>query len=140
MSTAAIDELPPDLAQLEALAAGADAQISDAIELVPSEPQPEVDQAAELAAMLQFGVMVLTPLLPFLPKHYTPDACKRIGGAFYALAMAKGWSLDAISNPWLALAIVSAPPTIGAVMEGREYFAKLREDEAKAKPEPVTTV
>jgi hypothetical protein len=114
------------------VAAAADAQISS--ELVPGGPEPERDRGAELGAMLQMGVLMVSPALPFLPQCYTPQACTQIGTAFAAVADKRGWDLDAITSPELALAAVAIPPTVAAVALGKQYFAdKRRQAEAAEK-------
>jgi len=76
--------------------------------------------------MLQMGVMLLTPVLPFMPQCYPESTCVQIGTAFAAVADKHGWNLDALTSPELALAVVAVPPTIQAVMLGRAYFAQQR--------------
>jgi hypothetical protein len=127
-----LSEVPPDLA---AVAAAADAQVSGAIEVPPppgqAPPEPP-DPGAELAAMLQMGVTMFAPVLPFLPECYPKATCEQIGTAFAAVAQKYGWDLDLLNSPELALAIVAVPPTISAVVQGRAYFAKKKADAAAA--------
>ncbi len=125
-------ELPPELAELAGLAAAADAQVSGAAVMPGMEPPPAPDKGAELGAMLQMGVMMATPALPFLPSCYTPEVCAQIGTAFAAVAEKYGWQLNAISSPELALAVVTVPATVQAVILGREYFKTKREQEEAA--------
>ncbi|MBY0235275.1 MAG: hypothetical protein K2W93_09855, partial [Burkholderiaceae bacterium] len=96
------------------------------------EPEPQADKGAELGAMLQMGVMMAAPALPFLPQCYTPQVCGQIGVAFAAVAQKYGWNLDGISSPELALAVVTVPATVQAVILGREYFKTKREQEEAA--------
>jgi len=118
--------LPPELAELQGVAAAMDAG-TEAASLVPGAPAPEpVDQGAELAAMLQMGVMMAAPALPFLPSCYTPETCQQIGTAFAAVAEKYGWNLSAVKSPELALAVVTIPPTVQAVVLGRAHFAEQR--------------
>lgn len=121
--------LGTDMAQLRAIAAAQDAVI-DGASVIPGANQdaaePEQDRPAELAAMLTMGVAMLAPALPFLPQCYTPEVCQQIGTAFDAVAEKHGWNLDAISSPELALAVVSVPPTVAAVMMARAHFAAKR--------------
>ncbi|TBO31333.1 hypothetical protein EYS42_08800 [Aquabacterium lacunae] len=123
--------LAPDLAELQAIATAQDAAIAGG-NIVPGqidpagEPEPQANQAEELAAMLQMGVVMLSPALPFLPQCYTPEACHQIGVAFDAVAQKHGWNLDAVKSPELALAVAALPPTITAVMMGRAHFAAQR--------------
>nr|WP_295075344.1 hypothetical protein [uncultured Roseateles sp.] len=125
-------ELPPELAELAGLAAAADAELLGASLPPGMEPAPAADKGAELGAMLQMGVLMAAPALPFLPSCYTPDVCGQIGIAFAAVAEKYGWNLDGISSPELALAVVTVPATVQAVILGREYFKTKREQEAAA--------
>lgn len=132
--------LPPELADLAAVAAAADAQLAQAGQvIVPGQeppPGPET-QGPELGDMLKMAVMMATPVLPFLPMAYTPQVCDKIGVAFAQVAAKHGWDLSFTNSPELALAAVSIPPTISAVMLGRQYFAhKAAEAEAAARQNP----
>lgn len=123
------EALPPELAELAGIAAAADAELSG--QAAPGAPgavqaEPAQDQGAELAAMLQMGVMMAAPALPFLPACYTPETCAQIGTAFAAVADKYGWNLSAVKSPELALAVVTIPPTVQAVILGRAHFAELR--------------
>ena len=133
--SAGAPELPPDLAELGAIAQAQDAAI-DGASLVPGAPaataEPEVDRASELGAMLGLGVAMVAPALPFMPHAYTPDVCQQIGAAVDAVATKYGWNLEGLQSPELALAAVSIPPTIAAVVMGRQYFAARREAEERA--------
>jgi hypothetical protein len=123
--------LPADLA---AIAAAADAQIAGAAELLPGEQAPPAapDRGAEFAAMLSMAIAMAAPALPFLPKCYPPEVCAQIGTAFAAVADKHGWKLDALQSPELALAVVAIPPTISAIVQGRQYAAWKRDQVAKA--------
>lgn len=122
--------LPADLA---AIAAAADAELAGQSVIPGQEPPPEPDRGAELGAMLQLGVAMATPALPFLPQAYTPEVCAQIGTAFAAVADKYGWNLNFTNSPELALAAVSVPPTITAIVLGRQYFADKAAKEATAK-------
>jgi hypothetical protein len=124
----AAPELPAELRGLGAAAAAMDQALSvDPMAEGPAqaeaEPVPVRDRGAELSSMLGLLVKMASPLLPFLPACYTPEVCDNIGTAFAAVADKHGWDLGAVESPELALAVVSIPPTIGAVMLGRQYFA-----------------
>lgn len=124
--------LPPDLAALEALALAQDSALDGAAVLPGAEQvaEPVSNRPEELAAMLQMGVMMVAPALPFLPQCYTPEVCGQIGTAFDAVATKYGWNIDNVMTPELALACVAVPPTISAVMLGRSYFAHRRAEQA----------
>lgn len=125
----AAPELPAELRGLGAAAAAMDQALSvDPMAEGPAqaeaEPVPVRDRGAELGAMLGLVVKMAAPVLPFLPHCYTSEVCDNIGTAFAAVADKHGWDLGAVDSPELALAVVAVPPTIGAVMLGREYFAQ----------------
>lgn len=122
---------PP--ADLAAIAAAADAELAGQSVIPGQEPAPEPDRGAELGAMLQLGVAMAAPALPFLPVAYTPEVCAQIGTAFAAVADKHGWSLNFTNSPELALAAVSVPPTITAIVLGRQYFADKAAKAAAAK-------
>jgi len=113
-------ELPADLA---AVAAAGDAQLDGQAVVPGQEPPPAPDQGAQLSAMLQMGVAMVAPALPFLPRCYPVQTCDQIGTAFAAVAEKRGWDLNSLNTPELALAVVTLPPTIAAVVQGRAYFA-----------------
>ncbi len=116
--------VPADLA---AIAAAADAELAGLEQQLPGQAaQPEPDRGAELGAMLQMGVMMAAPALPFLPQCYSDETCQRIGTAFAAVALKYGWNLEFANNPELALAAVSIPPTVQAIVLGRAFFAAKR--------------
>lgn len=123
-------DLPTDLAELSAIAQAQDAAISGQA-IVPGAPQaapePEVNRAEELGAMLALGVTMVAPALPFMPACYPPEVCQQIGTALDAVAEKYGWNLQGLQSPELALAAVALPPTVAAVMMGRQHFAEKRE-------------
>ena len=86
------------------------------------ETKPQIGE--QVTAMVHLGVVMLTPAMPFLPACYTPDACQRIGTAFEAVAEKRGWNLDEVMTPELALVLVMLPPTIQAVIAGKKHFDK----------------
>lgn len=122
-----------DAAALQALAGhieGVDGQLAESADApaggAPGAPAdgPPADPGTEVASMLLVGVAMLTPVMPFLPACYTPEACQSIGVAFNAVAEKRGWNLADIMTPELALCVAAAPPTIQAVILGRVYFAE----------------
>lgn len=121
------DALPAELAELEHVAAAADSQISGAVEIPGAPAPPERDIGGELGAMMQMAVTMLAPVMPFLPGCYPVATCDQIGTAFAAVADKRGWNLDAIATPELALAVVALPPTIQAIVIGKAYFAEQRQ-------------
>lgn len=122
------EKLPADLAQLEQLASAADAELTASStppgEAGPAAPEPT--QAEQILGLLTVAVMTLTPLLPFLPQCYPPATLQAIGGAAAAVCEKHGWNVGDAMTPELALAAVAIPPTIAAVMLGRQHFAEKR--------------
>jgi hypothetical protein len=116
-------------AELEAIARQADAQL-DQVAAPGAAPaavdQAEPDQAATLEALLGLAVATLAPALPFLPACYTDEARRQIAVAGAAVCAKHGWTLDGLMSPELALAAVTIPPTIAAVVAGRAHFAAVR--------------
>lgn len=118
------------LDQLATMAASVDAAISGQPDhnapaaAVVEEPAPDV--GPEVGAALQLLVTMAAPALPFMPKCYTPDVCQQIGAAFAAVAEKHGWDVRGAMGPEVALAFVSIPPTVAAVIMGREHFAQKR--------------
>lgn len=134
------DQLPPDLAELDAIAAAADAQL-DTASALPGAPgadqaDPEPTQAEQLAGVLQLAVMTLAPALPFLPQCYPPEICKQIGVAAGAVCDKHGWKFDAMP-PELALAAIAIPPTVQAVVMGRAHFAQQRAQASSSSSSPA---
>lgn len=114
-----------NLAALANLAAKTDAELAgEAPGAQAAPPAPTLaERGAEFSAMLGALVGMAEPLLPFLPKCYTPEVCDRIGTSFAAVAEKRGWQLDALNTPEIALAVCTVPPTIQAIIIGRQYFA-----------------
>lgn len=121
-----LDQLAGHLQTVDAEIAGASSVGPSADGQAPAPADEPADQAGEFAAVLQMAVATLTPALPFLPNHYTNETCQRIGVAFGAVAEKRGWNLQELMTPEVALAVVTLPPTIGAIAEGRAYFAQLK--------------
>ncbi|WP_228892538.1 hypothetical protein [Pseudoduganella aquatica] len=86
------------------------------------EPESPMDAAAENVAILGLLVGMLTPAAPFLAECYPPAVVERIGLAYTAVEQKHGWNARALLSVEAQLAIVALPPTIMAVMMGRDYF------------------
>jgi hypothetical protein len=71
-------------------------------------------------------VAILAPALPFVRECYPDETCQQIGAALAAVADKRGWNLDVINSPELVLLVVAGPPTVRAVIAGREHFAQQR--------------
>jgi hypothetical protein len=106
------------------------------------EPDAEpVDKAAGNEALLAALVAMAGPVMPFIPRCYTPEVIKNIAGAFTAVEEKYGWDVGGNIGPELALAVFALPPTIAAVVLGRAHFAELkaqREAAAGQKPQEAT--
>lgn len=94
--------------------------------------EPADQQAAQDSAfsrnrdLLQLGIGMLTPMLPFLPECYTPQVVEAIAAQFTAVEIKRGWNLGEQMTPEVMLAVVALPPTIQAFILGREYIAAKR--------------
>ena len=93
---------------------------------------PEEQQSAQDAAfsrnrdLLTLGVTMLAPMLPFIPQCYPPATIEQIAAAFTAVEIKRGWNLQEAMSAEVMLAIVAVPPTIQAVILGRQYIAALK--------------
>ena len=77
--------------------------------------------------LLTMGITMLTPMLPFLPKCYPPATVEAIAAAFTAVEIKRGWNLQEAMSAEVMLAVVAVPPTIQAVILGRQYIAAVKE-------------
>lgn len=85
--------LPPELAELDAVAAAADDAISQASQPPgAAEPMPERDPAAELAGLAGLGVRLAGKWQPLIPRFYTDEVLTEAAGAFCELADQHGWT------------------------------------------------
>lgn len=101
----------------------------------PLEQAPDKQAAQDSAYsrnrdLLDMGIGMLTPMLPFLPTCYTPEVLDRIAAAFTAVEIKRGWNIDEKMAPEVMLAIAALPPSITAFMMGREYLALKRAEKA----------
>lgn len=134
--------LPPELAELSAVAAAADAALTGA-DLPPGvAPPPEVDHAAELGDMLTLGIKVGSNVLPPLAKHFPPDTCQDIASAYLACAEKYGWTWhEKTGGPEVRLGVALAIPSFLCFMETRAWLQWRREQaeaEARANAKPAT--
>lgn len=97
--------------------------------LIP-EPQSLESAAAENKQILGVIIDMLTPVLPFLPECYTDETITKIANAFTAVEEKHGWNARSHLGVEVQLAFVAIPPTIGAVIMGREYF-KWKKEQAR---------
>lgn len=95
-------------------------------ELIPQQ-QSQESAAAENKAILEVLVAMASPALPFLSECYTPDTIERIANAYTAVEQKYGWNIREHMGVEVQLAIVAIPPTLMAVVMGREYFKQKRE-------------
>lgn len=132
MSDQAQEKLSQAQAALLAQVTNLDAEITPAIthnengELIP-EPQSLDSAAAENKAILEVLVAMASPALPFLGECYTPETIERIANAYTAVEQKYGWNIREHMGVEVQLAIVAIPPTLMAVVMGREYFKQKRE-------------
>ena len=120
-------ELPPELRDLEGLATAADAQLAGA-DLPPgATPPAEVDEAAALAGMLNFGMTVGGKVLPTLPKYFTAEACTEISSAYLECAAKYGWTWhQKAGGPELRLGLAVSVPAVLCFIETKQLLAERR--------------
>lgn len=128
MKAATTEDAPPDLAQLQAVAAAGDAAVGDLATLPGAEPvnpnaERERDQA-ELAAMLTLAVKVGGSVEPALPKYYTPEGCNEIASAYLDCAEKYGWTWHKqAGGPEVRLGAAVLIPALLVFKERRERQA-----------------
>lgn len=87
-------ELPPELAELDRVAAAADERIGASLAPPPApgtEDKPPRDPAAELAGLASLVVRVGGKWQPLIPKFYTGDVLQEAAAAYVELADKHGW-------------------------------------------------
>lgn len=127
------DKLTPEQAAILASATKVETDLSGQVQhdaqgnlIDPAQEQDQGDPIAENAALLSMLVAVATPAFPFIGQCYTPDVVNNIATAYTAVEIKYGWEARKFVGPELGLALVAIPPTIAAVMLGRQHFAELR--------------
>jgi len=127
--------------RIEREAAAVDAQFNDLSGPGPGPgagPVPlAVNVIEENTALLSTIITILSPALPFLPGCYPPSTVAAIAAAYTAVEVKRGWNLRKLVSEEGALLMVAAPPTIAAVIAGRQHFARLAA--AKEAKEAVPT-
>ncbi|WP_343741804.1 hypothetical protein [Herbaspirillum huttiense] len=132
MSTANDTPMNPQQQALLSSAAAVDDAVAPLVTV--DEKGNPIEQAADQQAaqdtafsrnrdLLQLGIGMLTPMLPFLPECYTPQVVDAIAAQFTAVEIKRGWNLGEQMTPEVMLAVVALPPTFQAFMLGREYLA-----------------
>lgn len=91
------------------------------------QPETIENAAAENRAILEALIGMLSPALPFLGECYDKATIERIANAYTAVEEKYGWNARSHLGVEVQLAIVAIPPTIGAVLMGRQYFAWKKE-------------
>lgn len=136
-------ELPPELAELEQLAAGADAAIAGVDQAAPGAPgqAPEVDKGDELGDMIALGMQMAGKVLPPVAKYFDREACREIGAAYIECAQKYGWTLhEKVGGPEVRLGAAIIIPGFLAFMETRAWLQWKREQaELEAKRTGETT-
>ena len=118
MDEKALNELHAEAVALEAA--------PQAEDVAAAAVAPAIDPAQEWAGILELGVTVLSPALPFLPSIYTPEARAQLAGALVPVAEKYGWNLGEIMGRWapeIGLALVAGPLAIRTVQEFRALRA-----------------
>lgn len=123
------------LAALEREAQRVDAELGGAApgEQPEATERPLIDQSAvdENAAIFSAIIGLLTPIMPYLPAAYTPEAVDSIARAFTAVEVKRGWNLSGLLSAEAALAIAVVPPTALAVQMGIEHVKQQRIERAR---------
>lgn len=100
-------------------------------------PETIESAAAENKAILGAIIDMLTPALPFLPECYDQKTIEKIANAYTAVEEKHGWNARSHLGVEVQLAFVAIPPTIAAVVMGKQYFewkkeqARIANDAAK---------
>lgn len=130
MSAPDAASLPSDLAELQGLAAAADAALSGAA-LLPGQAPPEVDPAAELGDLLALLAKIGGKALPTIPKYFPTETCREIAAAYIECADKYGWTWHTkTGGPEIKLAMALGVPAFLCLVETREYLAWQREQKA----------
>lgn len=142
-----VTALPPELAELQGLAAAADAAL-DSAALVPGQAPPvEADPAAELGDLFALVSKISGKALPTIPKYFPPETCREIAAAYIECADKYGWTWHKnTGGPEIKLGMALGVPAFLCLVETREYLAWKREQQKAAqspkladplKPEPL---
>lgn len=91
------------------------------------QPENIENAAAENRAILRALIGMLSPALPFLPECYDAATIERIANAYTAVEEKYGWNARSHLGVEVQLAIVAIPPTIAAIVMGRQFFAWKKE-------------
>lgn len=108
--------------------------------IIDAEAEPQENPAEENRQILSLLVSLATPALPFLAECYTPEVVANIAAAYTAVEEKYGWNLRSHMGCEVTLALVAIPPTLTAVVLGRQHFAEKRaqrEAEERAKPAKI---
>lgn len=127
------------LNQLRDEAATADAEearsVEGVVEPAGAAPLPP-DPVAEAKAVFGVAVMMLTPVLPYLPGIYTDEALGNLAAAYVPVAQKYGWDMSTWLGQYaaeIALAGVAIPL---AMRTSAAHQAWLRAKQAAAAPKP----
>ncbi len=122
MSTPQTPELPAELAELQGIAAAADAELQgQALPPGAAEPPPEVDEAKSVAGALCLVAMVGSKFCPPIGETYGTAECEAIAAEYLRCAEQYGWTFHkAASNPVLGLCAAVALP---AVLNAEKFAA-----------------
>lgn len=128
--TVTAQPLPPELAELQGLAAAADAALNTVALLPGQAPPPEVDPAAELGDLFALLSKISGKALPTIPKYFPPETCRDIAAAYIECADKYGWTWHKnTGGPELKLGMALGVPAFLCLVETREYLAWKREQQ-----------
>lgn len=134
-----VTALPPELAELQGLAAAADAAL-DSTALLPGQALPvEADPSAELGDLFALVAKIGGHALPTIPKFFPPETCREIAVAYIACADKHGWTWHLnTGGPEIRLGMALGVPAFLCLVETRAWLAWKREEATKAAA-PVAT-
>ena len=125
-------KLTPEQAAIIASASSVESKMSGQImhdadgNLITEAEEDNSDPVEENRQILQLLVSIATPAMPFLEKCYTPEVIAGIAAAYSAVEEKYGWNVRQFMGCEVGLAMVALPPTIAAVVLGKQYFAEKR--------------
>lgn len=101
------------------------------------------DRVREARDVFGLGVVMLSPMLPYLPEVYTPERLDALAGAYVPVADKYGWDVGGLLSEYsaeVALVAVALPLAVQTRMAHIEW-SRSREPAAQVEPgEPAAAV
>jgi hypothetical protein len=132
-----------ELLATRADALGAQAEAETQAELNPAPDAPAVDPVADIRAILELVVTLVSPLYPWFPRIYNPEALDKLAAAVADVFAKYNWKVAEIVTrfgPELNLAVVAFPlvmETAKAIRAERVKSPDAPEKEVNAAPPAV---